>query len=71
MGFVALFVGEHCLDHEGQITGVNRVPEQQHSSDHATEERRLEAVRCNGLFGISPAAPGENVNYAESTLAGR
>ena len=26
--------------------GVNRVPEQQHSSDRATEERRLEAVRC-------------------------
>jgi hypothetical protein len=35
------------------------------------KDTRLEAVRCNGLFGISPAAPGENVNYAESTLAGR
>jgi hypothetical protein len=38
-----------------QVTGDNRVPEQQHSSDHATEERTLEAVRCKPLLGTGYA----------------
>ena len=33
------------------LTGVNRVPEQQHSSDHATEERTLEGVAWTPWFG--------------------
>ena len=40
-----------------QEPGVNRVPEQQHSSDHVTEERRLEAVACRVEPMVTHPAP--------------
>jgi len=44
-------------------TGVNRAPEQQHGSDHATQRQTLEAVGCQAWLGLVVPGAADKAAY--------